>query len=323
MFPLIADPSHEDPQNGRALSIGSGGAAARLPPEIEALWLVRNSVTPDDGEAREIVRRAVDLLDSGRERVAEVDADGGVVVHEWLVRAVTLVFRLFPLMKVEAGPFEYLDRIPLKRDFMRSGARIVPGGIVRWGAFLGRGAIVMPGFVNIGARIGAGSMVDTWATVGSCAQIGKNVHLSGGVGIGGMLEPLQPRPVIVEDEAFIGSRSMVTEGARVGRGAVLGQGVILSGSIPVVDAESGDELSRGEVPPWCVAVGATRARRYGGGEWGMPCVLVVRRLAPELNPRGKTGVLRRVEDHLLLDIHRLRARRVGCASRADGREHRE
>jgi 2,3,4,5-tetrahydropyridine-2,6-dicarboxylate N-succinyltransferase len=282
------------------LGIGSCArdrAGARLQPEIETLWRARSSLTPDDREAREIVRRAVDLLDSGRERIADVDPDdGGVVVHEWLVHAVTLVFRLFPLTKVEVGPFEYLDRIPLKRDFTRSGARVVPGGIVRWGAFLDRGAIVMPGFVNIGARIGSGSMVDTWATVGSCAQVGKNVHLSGGVGIGGMLEPLQPCPVIIDDDAFIGSRSMVTEGARVGRGAVLGQGVILSGSIPVVDAESGDELSRGEVPPWCVAVGATRARRYGGGEWGMPCVLVVRRLA-EGERHEKAALNDLVRDH--------------------------
>src|SRR3712207_4822189 len=137
---------------------------------------------------------------------------------------------------------------------------------------------MMPSYVNIGARVGANTMVDTWATVGSCAQIGTNVHLSGGVGIGGVLEPAQAAPVMVGDEAFVGSRCMVVEGARVGEGAVLGAGVVLSGSVPVIDAETGEELSRGIVPPWCVAVSATRPRAFAGGEFGLPCVLVIKRL---------------------------------------------
>src|SRR5690348_9053626 len=149
---------------------------------------------------------------------------------------------------IELGPFEYADKIPLKRDYAAAGVRVVPGASARWGSHLERGVIMMPSYVNIGARVGAGTMVDTWATVGSCAQIGANVHLSGGVGIGGVLEPPQASPVMVGDEALIGSRCMVVDGARVGRGTVLGAGVILSSSIPVIDAETGEELSRGVVP---------------------------------------------------------------------------
>ena len=264
--------------------------------QIEELWEARDELDSRDPEPLRVVRHAVDLLDQGRERVASVEPDGEVVVREWLKKAVLLAFRLLEVQIVEVGPFEYTDRIPLKRDFASAGVRVVPGGIVRWGAFLDRGVIVMPGYVNIGAYVGANSMVDTWATVGSCAQIGANVHLSGGVGIGGVLEPPQSAPVIVEDDAFIGSRSMVTEGARVGRGALLGQGAVLSGSIPVIDAETGDELSRGVVPAWCVAVGATRTRRYPGGEWGLPCILVVKRL-PEGVRHEKARLESLVRDH--------------------------
>jgi 2,3,4,5-tetrahydropyridine-2-carboxylate N-succinyltransferase len=158
--------------------------------------------------------------------------------------------------------------------------RVVPGASARWGSHLESGVILMPSYVNIGARVGSGSMVDTWATVGSCAQVGRNTHLSGGVGIGGVLEPPQAAPVIIGNDCLIGSRCIVAEGARVGDGAVLGAGCILTGTIPVIDAETGDELARGAVPPWCVAVSATRTRRYAGGEFGLPCVLVVRRLEP-------------------------------------------
>ena len=155
---------------------------------------------------------------------------------------------------------------------------MVPGASARWGSFLDSGVICMPSYVNIGARVGAGTMVDTWATVGSCAQIGEQVHLSGGVGIGGVLEPAQAAPVVIEDEVMIGSRCMITQGARVGRGSVLGEGTILNPSIPVIDAETGEELSRGHVPPWCVAVPASRRREYPGGEFFLPCVLVIKRL---------------------------------------------
>jgi 2,3,4,5-tetrahydropyridine-2-carboxylate N-succinyltransferase len=201
-----------------------------------------------------------------------------VVVHLWLKRAILLLFRLRSMETIEVGPFEFADKLPLKTDYAASGVRVVPGASARWGSFLDRGVICMPSYVNIGARVGAGTMVDTWATVGSCAQIGEQVHLSGGVGIGGVLEPAQAAPVIVEDEVMIGSRCMVTQGARVGRGSVLGEGTILNPSIPVIDAETGEELSRGHVPAWCVAVPASRRRQYPGGEFFLPCVLVIKRL---------------------------------------------
>jgi 2,3,4,5-tetrahydropyridine-2-carboxylate N-succinyltransferase len=202
-----------------------------------------------------------------------------VVVHQWLKQAILLFFKLSAMETIELGPFEFADKVPLKRDHAAAGVRVVPGASARWGSFLERGVVLMPSYVNIGARVGANTMVDTWATVGSCAQVGANVHLSGGVGIGGVLEPPQAAPVVVEDDAFVGSRCMVVNGSRVGRGSVLGAGTILTDTIPVIDAESGAELSRGVVPPWCVAVTASRPKRFAGGEFGVPCVLVIKRLA--------------------------------------------
>jgi 2,3,4,5-tetrahydropyridine-2-carboxylate N-succinyltransferase len=253
---------------------------ADIEAQIRELWERGDHLEPSDKEAAEVVRAAVDLLDRGEARVATIGPDGEPVVHEWCKQAVLLLFRVSELEVSEAGPFEYLDRLPLKRNFAAAGVRVVPGASARWGSFLEPGVILMPSYVNIGARVGAGSMVDTWATVGSCAQIGRNTHLSGGVGIGGVLEPPQAAPVFVGDECYIGSRCMVVEGARVGDGAVLGAGCILSATIPVIDAATGEELSRGVVPPWCVAVSATRPRAFPGGEFGMPCVLVIRRLEP-------------------------------------------
>ena len=253
---------------------------ADLPARIDELWERAGELGPDDADALAVVTEAITLLDRGEERVAEVDpATDEVVVHEWLKRAILLLFRLRAIETTELGPFEYADKLPLKHDFAASGVRVVPGASARFGSHLGRGVVCMPSYVNIGARVGDGTMVDTWATVGSCAQIGERVHLSGGVGIGGVLEPPQAAPVVVEDDAMIGSRCMVTEGARVGRGAVLGAGVILNPSIPVIDAETGGELSRGHVPPWSVAVLATRRRVFPGGEFFLPCVLVIKRLA--------------------------------------------
>jgi 2,3,4,5-tetrahydropyridine-2-carboxylate N-succinyltransferase len=217
------------------------------------------------------------VLPEGQARVAEL-VDGDVVVHQWLKYAVLLLFRLAKMETIELGPFEYADKVPLKHDFQAAGVRVVPGASARWGSYLAPGAVMMPSYVNIGARVGADTMVDTWATVGSCAQIGDRVHLSGGVGIGGVLEPPQAAPVIVGDDTMIGSRCIVAEGARVGNGVVLGAGCILTGSIPVIDAETGDELGRGVVPDWTVAIAATRRREYPGGEFGLPCVLVVKHL---------------------------------------------
>jgi 2,3,4,5-tetrahydropyridine-2-carboxylate N-succinyltransferase len=252
---------------------------ADLQAQIAELWDGRAELTPDDHDALAVVREVVALLDCGEARVAEVDpATGEIVVHAWLKQAILLLFRLSALETMELGPFEFADRIPLKRGWAEAGVRVVPGASARWGSFIEPGAVLMPSYVNIGARVGADTMVDTWATVGSCAQVGARVHLSGGVGIGGVLEPPQAAPVIVEDDCFIGSRCMIVQGARVGRGSVLGAGLILSSTIPVIDAETGLELGRGEVPPWSVAVTATRPRVFPGGEYGLPCALVISRL---------------------------------------------
>lgn len=250
-----------------------------LETQITTLWEHRDDMTSvmPEAEAAVLVRTAIDLLDSGEARVAEI-VDGEIVVHQWLKQAILLLFRLTQMTTMELGPFEFRDKIPLKRHYEAAGVRVVPGAQARWGSFLAPGVIMMPSYVNIGAYVGADTMVDTWATVGSCAQIGARVHLSGGVGIGGVLEPPQAAPIMVGDDSFIGSRCMVVDGARVGTGVVLGAGTILSGTIPVIDAETGEEVSRGVVPDWCVAVSATRPRTFPGGEFGMPCVLILKHL---------------------------------------------
>ncbi len=252
---------------------------ADLQSQIEELWSRASELGPSDSDALAVVSQAIDLLDRGEARVAEVDpATDEVVVHQWLKQAILLLFRLRSMETLEVGPFEFADKLPLKRDYAAAGVRVVPGASARWGSFLDNGVICMPSYVNIGARVGAGTMVDTWATVGSCAQIGEQVHLSGGVGIGGVLEPAQAAPVVIEDEVMVGSRSMITQGARVGRGSILGEGTILNPSIPVIDAQTGEELSRGHVPAWSVAVSASRKRQFPGGEFYLPCVLVMQRL---------------------------------------------
>ncbi len=252
---------------------------ADLRARIEELWDQRGELDVNDPAARATVHEAIDALDRGEARVAEVDVDTReVTVNAWLKAAILLLFRISAMETIEAPPFEYADKLPLKRGWAAAGVRAVPGAIARWGAHIEPGAILMPSFVNIGAYVGGGTMVDTWATVGSCAQIGRNVHLSGGVGIGGVLEPPGATPVVVEDDCFIGSRCMVVGGARVRRGSALGAGVILSGSIPVIDAETGEEVARGDVPERCLVVQATRPRRFAGGEFGLPCALIIKRL---------------------------------------------
>jgi 2,3,4,5-tetrahydropyridine-2-carboxylate N-succinyltransferase len=199
-----------------------------------------------------------------------------------------------PMVRTQVGDFRYHDRVPLTSHL--DGVRAVAGSIVRWGAYVAPGVVLMPSFVNIGAYVDTGTMVDTWATVGSGAQIGKNVHLAGGVGIGGVLEPVNAVPVVVEDEAFISSRCMIVEGARVRTGAVVGAGTVLTASSHVIDVESGEELPRGEVPAWSVAVGGTRTRKFSGGEFGMPCVLVLKRL-PEGTAHDKAALNDILRDH--------------------------
>jgi 2,3,4,5-tetrahydropyridine-2-carboxylate N-succinyltransferase len=253
-------------------------SVSRLPEVIDELWQRRAELSPDDAAARQAVVAAVDEIDAGRVRVAAIEAaTGEVVVDERAKRAILLAFRVLPMSRSQVGDFRYEDRVPLKTRL--DGVRVLPGAIARWGSYVAPGTVLMPSFVNIGAYVDSGTMVDTWATVGSGAQVGKNVHLSGGVGIGGVLEPPNAVPVVVEDEAMIGSRCMVVGGARVRRGATLGAGAILTPTTHVIDVETGAELPRGEAPAWSVCVGGTRPRKFPGGEFGMPCLLVLKRLA--------------------------------------------
>ena len=197
-------------------------------------------------------------------------------MNEWVKKAVVLYFPMREMKVEEVGPFQFHDKMALKKNHAEAGVRVVPHAIARYGAFLGKGVVMMPSYVNIGAWVGPGTMVDTWATVGSCAQIGADVHLSGGVGIGGVLEPLQAAPVIVEDGAFIGSRAIVVEGVRIGQEAVLGAGVVLTASTRIIDVTGTEPVElRGTVPPRSVVIPGTRPKSFPAGEFGVPCALIV------------------------------------------------
>ncbi|GAC1578022.1 MAG: 2,3,4,5-tetrahydropyridine-2,6-dicarboxylate N-succinyltransferase [Polyangiales bacterium] len=229
-------------------------------------------------ESIRAVEDTMALLDEGRIRVANPPAsdDGEWTVNAWIKEAILLYFAVRKMEVLEVGPFEFHDKIPLKKGLSAASIRVVPPGTVRYGAFLEKGAIVMPGYVNIGAYVGAGTMVDTWATVGSCAQIGKDVHLAGGVGIGGVLEPPSARPVIIEDGAFVGSRAVIVEGVRVGRAAVIGAGVVLTASTVILDVRGGSPIShRGSIPARAVVIPGVRNKRFPAGEYGVPCALIV------------------------------------------------
>ena len=261
---------------------------------IAAAWEDRASVGFDTtGPVREAVSQALDLLDRGEARVAEPDGQGGWHVHQWLKQAVLLSFRLNDNQVIDGGAAgaPAFDKVPSKfagwdeAAFRAAGFRAVPGAVARRGSFIGKGAVLMPSFVNIGAYVGEGTMVDTWATVGSCAQIGRNVHISGGAGIGGVLEPLQAEPVIIGDGAFIGARSEVAEGVRVGEGAVLSMGVYLGASTKIVDRATG-EIRTGEVPPYAVVVPGS----LGGGN-GVPalyCAVIIKQV--DERTRSKTSI---------------------------------
>jgi 2,3,4,5-tetrahydropyridine-2-carboxylate N-succinyltransferase len=226
-------------------------------------------------DAADAVHDTIDRLDRGDIRVAE-PVDGDWVVNEWVKRAIMLYFRLAGLQTWSAGPLEFHDKIPPKTGLAEQGIRVVPPGIVRYGAFCEPGVVVMPGYVNIGAYVGAGTMVDTWATVGSCAQIGKNVHLSGGVGIGGVLEPPSARPVIVEDGAFIGSRSVIVEGVVIEHGAVLGANVSITASTPIIDVTGDEPIEhRGRVPANSVVLRGSRPKEFPAGTYELSCALIV------------------------------------------------
>lgn len=272
--------------------------AILLEEKIEAGWALRAELSPSStGHVRDAVAAALAALDDGSARVAEPDGAGGWRVNQWLKKAVLLSFRLNDNALVEGpGGANWFDKAPSKftgwdaNRFREAGFRAVPGAIVRHGAFVGKDVVLMPSFVNIGAHVGAGSMIDTWATVGSCAQIGANVHLSGGVGIGGVLEPLQANPVVIEDDCFIGARSEVVEGVRVERGAVLAMGVFLSSTTKIIDRATG-EIFVGRVPSYSVVVpGALPGKPLPDGSPGpsLACAVIVKRV--DAQTRAKTAI---------------------------------
>ena len=240
---------------------------------IEQAWEDRSLLK--EPQIQDTIREIIEELDKGVQRVAS-PTDTGWEVHEWVKKAVILYFPIQKMERIEVGPFEFHDKIPLKRDYKKLGIRVVPHAIARHGAFVSPGVVMMPSYVNIGAYVDEGTMVDTWATVGSCAQIGKHVHLSGGVGIGGVLEPVQAAPVIIEDNAFIGSRCIIVEGVRVGKEAVLGANVTLTASSKIIDV-TGDEpvIHRGYVPPRSVVIPGSYPKKFPAGEYNVPCALII------------------------------------------------
>ncbi len=243
-----------------------------LRPTIEAAFRDR-SLLADEAHVR-AVREVIAGLDAGRLRVASPEAPGQWTTHAWIKEAILLYFAIAKMEPSEAGPLAFHDKLPIKRDL--SGVRVVPPGTVRYGAHLEPGVIVMPGYVNVGAYVGAGTMVDTWATVGSCAQIGRDCHLAGGVGIGGVLEPPSARPVIIEDGVFVGSRVVVVEGVVVEREAVLGAGVVLTSSTAILDVTGSEPVEhRGRVPARSVVIPGVRNKRFPAGEFGVPCALII------------------------------------------------
>lgn len=241
---------------------------------IEQAWEDRSLLASP--ETKNAVEEVVALLDRGALRVAEPLEDGSWKVNEWVKKAVVLYFPLQQMSTIEVGPFEFYDKIPLKKNFAEAGVRVVPQALARYGSFLERGVILMPSYVNIGAWVGSGTMVDTWATVGSCAQIGRNVHLSGGVGIGGVLEPPQAAPTIIEDECFIGSRCVVVEGAHIGREAVLGANVVITNSTQIIDVTGETPvIYRGKVPPRSVVIPGAYTKEFPAGQYQVPCALII------------------------------------------------
>lgn len=243
---------------------------------IDATWnhLQSENQSPDE-QSTNAVLATIELLDQGALRVAE-PIGSEWIVNEWVKKAILLYFRTQRMQPIEAGQLEFYDKIPTKSQLDKLGIRVVPPAVARYGAFLESGVILMPSYVNIGARVGAGTLVDTWATVGSCAQIGRNVHLSGGVGIGGVLEPLQAKPVIVEDGCFIGSRAIIVEGVHVASEAVIAANVVITSSTHIIDV-TGDEPKRymGYIPPRAVVIPGVRNRKFPAGEFGVPCALII------------------------------------------------
>ncbi len=240
---------------------------------IENVWKHRELIKNQDSQ--QAINEAIEMLDKGKLRVAE-PVDGGWKVNDWVKKAVILYFPMREMEVIEAGPFEFHDKIPLKRGYKQLGVRVVPHAIARYGAFVAEGVIMMPSYINIGAYVDTNSMVDTWATVGSCAQVGKGVHLSGGVGIGGVLEPVQAAPVIIEDHAFIGSRCIVVEGVRVGKEAVLGANVVLTASTKIIDVSAAEQKEyQGFVPERSVVIPGSMPKKFPAGVFNVPCALII------------------------------------------------
>lgn len=245
-----------------------------LKASILKAWDDRSLLKNDD--TKESILQVIKLLDTGKIRVAEPQSDGEWKVNEWVKKGVVLYFPTAEMETIEFGPFEFYDKIPLKKNFADLGVRVVPMALARHGSYLEPGVIMMPSYVNIGAHVGSGTMVDTWATVGSCAQIGKNVHLSGGVGIGGVLEPLQATPTIIEDNCFIGSRSIVVEGVRVEKEAVLGANVVLTQSTRIIDVTGDEPITyKGRVPARSVVIPGTYTKHFPAGEYQVACALII------------------------------------------------
>ncbi|WP_353483882.1 2,3,4,5-tetrahydropyridine-2,6-dicarboxylate N-succinyltransferase [Haliscomenobacter sp.] len=241
---------------------------------IEKAWDDRSLLA--QSEVKDAVFQVVELLDKGELRVAEPSADGNWKVNDWVKKGVVMYFPLRQMETIEVGPFEFHDKIPLKKSYAALGVRVVPHAIARYGSFLERGVILMPSYVNIGAWVGSGTMVDTWATVGSCAQIGRNVHLSGGVGIGGVLEPPQAAPTIIEDDCFIGSRCIVVEGVRVEKECVLGANVVLTDSTHIIDVSGPEPITyKGRVPSRSVVIPGSYSKTFPAGTYQVPCALII------------------------------------------------
>jgi len=240
---------------------------------IENAW--ENRELLKEQNTQNAIRKVIDLLDSGELRCAAPTSDGWTI-NEWVKKGVVMYFPIQKMETLEAGIFEYHDKIPLKRGYAEKGIRVVPHAVARHGAYISKGTILMPSYVNIGAYVDEGTMVDTWATVGSCAQIGKNVHLSGGVGIGGDLEPLQAAPVIIEDNAFIGSRCIVVEGVRVEKEAVLGANVVLTASTKIIDVTGNEPIEiKGRVPSRSVVIPGSYTKKFPAGDFQVPCALII------------------------------------------------
>jgi 2,3,4,5-tetrahydropyridine-2-carboxylate N-succinyltransferase len=260
---------------------------------IERAWDNRELLK--EAATQAAIRELVERLDKGKIRVAEPTADGWKV-NDWVKKGVIMYFPIQKMETIEVPPFEYHDKIPLKKNYAALGIRVVPNAVARHGSFLEPGTIMMPSYVNIGAYVGAGTMVDTWATVGSCAQIGKNVHLSGGVGIGGVLEPVQAAPVIIEDDCFIGSRCIVVEGVRIEKEAVLGANVVLTNSTHIIDVTGAEPVvMKGVVPARSVVIPGTYTKEFPAGSYQVPCALIIGKRKESTNK--KTSLNDALRDH--------------------------